>query len=171
MKFVCSARMFACLSAVLTLTSLQSMTFAQFEAGCIVESGISAIPPSGMIMGNGMSISPDALLDEADDPGKTINLTVVVHDKAIVTINGEPTFTMGTYRPYIVRNLVNGKKYKFVVEGVFVNETGAVYAATETVVIEAGGSQQAVLHLRRRNRPKPPAVLLVPVAPPPMAAK
>jgi len=162
--------MFACLSAVLTLTSLQSMTFAQFEAGCIVESGISAMPPSGMIIGNGMALSPDALLDETDYLGKSINLSVVVHDKAIVTINGEPTFTMGTYRPYIVRGLVNGKKYKFVVEGVFVNETGAVYAATETVTIEAGGSQQVVLHLRRRNRPKPP----VPPAPlvlPPVAAK
>ena len=171
MKSIWSARMFASLSAVLTFTALQAITLAQFEPGCIVESGVSAMPPSGMMMGNGMAISPDALLDESDDPGKTINLTVVVHDKAIVTINGEPTFTMGTSRPYIVRGLVNGKKYKFVVEGLFKNETGAEYFATETVTIDAGGSQQVVLQLRRRNRPKPPVAPPAPAAPAPVAAK
>lgn len=173
MKSVWFARIFACLSAVLTFTALQSISFAQFDAGCIVESGISAMPPSGMSMGGGMVVSPDALLDETDDPGRTINLSVVVHDKAIVIINGEPTFTKGNYRPYIVRGLVAGKKYKFDVEGIFVNETGAVYAAKETVTIDAGGSQQLVLHLRRRNRPPPPppGVLVLPPALAPAAVK
>ncbi len=118
-------------------------------------------------MGNGLvyesSLPPmseaDALLAEVDNPAELINLTVIVHEKAIVLINGEPTFTMGTTRPYIVRGLKVGKTYKFEIEGILKNESGAEYAAKEIVTVKAGeASQPVVLHLRRRNRPKPPVL-------------
>ena len=119
----------------------------------------------------GAAMSPDALLYEPDNPAEIIHLTVIVQDKAIVSVNGEPTDTMGTIRPYIVRGLEAGKKYRFVVEGLFKTETGAEYAAKEMVTVVAGSSQQVVLQLRRRNRtPPPPVILAVPVAPP-VAAK
>ena len=111
----------------------------------------------GMAGDTGAAMSPDALLYEPDNPAEVIHLTVIVQEKAIVSVNGEPTATMGTVRPYIVRGLEAGKKYKFEVEGVFKTETGAEYAAKESVTVVAGSSQQVVLQLRRRNRPKPPA--------------
>ena len=98
----------------------------------------------------------DALLAEVDNPAELINLTVIVQDKAIVSINGEPTVTMGTSRPYIVRGLKAGKTYKFEIEGLLKNESGAEYAAKESVTLKAGESKQVVLHLRRRIRAKPP---------------
>ena len=115
----------------------------------------------------------EMLLKEIDDPTKIINLTVVVVDKAIVTINGEPTYTKGTIRPYIVRRLVVGKEYDFVVEGLLKNEAGAQFTAKETVKIKAGDSRQVVLKLARTKRPDPivpPAIdptkaLAAPVAP------
>ena len=109
----------------------------------------------------------DALLQETDNPAEIFNLTVVVQDKAIVIVNGEPTFTTGTVRNYIVRGLKPGKSYKFVVVGLFKNPTGAEYKATEEFTIKAGDSKQVVLNLRRINRtPPPPAP---PGFPPPVA--
>ena len=122
----------------------------------------------------------DALLSEIDNPAQLINLTVIVHEKAIVSINGEPTFTMGNTRPYIVRGLQVGKSYKFEIEGVLKNESGAEYAAKETVTLKAGDpTKQVVLQLRRRNRTKPPvppptdpkAAQPAPAAPAPAAPK
>jgi len=139
--------------SVLAWSSTTSLSFGQGSCPC---------PPSAM--GNGMvyesSLPPvseaDALLAEVDNPAELINLTVIVHEKAIVLINGEPTFTMGTTRPYIVRGLQVGKSYKFEIEGVLKNESGAEYAAKREVLLKAGeASQPIVLHLRRRNRPKP----------------
>lgn len=116
----------------------------------------------------GQMSEADALLQEIDDPSQIFNLTVVVQDKAIVTVNGEPTFTTGSVRNYIVRGLKPGKSYKFVVEGLFKNPTGAEYAAKEEFTIKAGESKQVVLNLRRKNRTPPPPVLLV--LPPPAVA-
>lgn len=171
-KFVCVV---AVVLSVFSYSTTQSISGAQIETPCI-ETGIpSTIQSSGMAYEGGMmveggaTISPEAWLEEPNDPARNINLTVIVHEKAIVSINGEPTFTMGTLRPYIVRGLENGKKYKFDVEGVFKNETGAEYAAKETITLQAGGSQQVVLHLRRRNRTKPPVVPPPPATPAPAA--
>ncbi len=110
----------------------------------------------------------DALLAEVDNPAELINLTVIVHEKAIVSINGEPTFTMGTTRPYIVRGLKSGLSYKFEIKGLLKNESGAEYAAKETVTLKAGDpTKQVVLHLRRQNRtplddPKNPRAAMPP---------
>jgi uncharacterized protein (TIGR03000 family) len=137
---------------------------------------VSNFATDGMIYESSGSPSSeaDSLLQEIDNPAEMINLTVIVAEKAIVSINGEPTVTMGTSRPYIVRGLKEGKNYKFVVDGLVKNESGAEYAATETVTLKAGESKQVVLHLRRRNRKliAPPApVLPAPVAPVAAAAK
>jgi len=112
------------------------------------------------------SMSPEALLREIDDPAKVINLSVVVNDKAIVFINGEPTETKGNLRPYIVRGLEPGKKYRFTIEGLVVTESGAEYFDKKEVVLTAGASEQVVLHVRRRNRilPPPQPVLPAPAA-------
>lgn len=108
----------------------------------------------------------ESLLQETDDPSKVINLTVVVQDKAIVTINGEETYTKGTVRPYIVRGLTPGKEYNFVIQGLLKNEAGAYFTAQQNVKIQAGSQQQVVLKLQRTNRPKPTVILLPPLGQP-----
>jgi uncharacterized protein (TIGR03000 family) len=110
--------------------------------------------------------TPEALLREVDDPTRVIYLSVIVNEKAVVSINGEPTETKGNLRPYIVRGLTPGKKYKFTVEGLVKTESGAEYFAKDEVVLSAGESKQVVLQVRRRNRTPPPplAVLPAPVA-------
>jgi uncharacterized protein (TIGR03000 family) len=97
-------------------------------------------------------LGPESQLEEFDDPTKIINLTVVVHDKAIVKINGEPTVTTGTVRPYIVRGLTPGKSYEFKIEGLVRQPKGDVYFATKTIKLSAGKSEQVVLNVRRANR-------------------
>lgn len=141
--------------------AVASDTFAQCACGGNGAQGVIYESAAGS-----MSES-DALLQETDNPAEIFNLTVVVQDKAIVIVNGEPTFTTGSVRNYIVRGLKPGKSYKFVVEGLFKNPTGAEYAAKEDFTIKAGESKQVVLHLRRKNRTPPPPVLLV--LPPPVA--
>ena len=134
------------------------------SCGCIGAS-------QGMVYESGMptEVSAEALLQTIDDPSKVINLTVVVQDKAIVTINGEETYTKGTVRPYIVRGLQEGKEYNFVIVGLLKNEAGAHFEAKQSVKITAGGQQQVVLKLSRIQRPAvvplvvPPFVL--PAAP------
>ncbi|MEQ1831052.1 MAG: hypothetical protein ABL921_34210, partial [Pirellula sp.] len=124
----------------------------------------------GVVYGSvsaGDVLGPDALLEESDDPAKIVNLTVVVHEKAIVSVNGEPTVTMGTVRPYIVRGLKPGKTYKFEIQGLVRQPKGDVYVAKETITLKAGESKQVVLNVRRANRseyPPPP-----PPPPAPMA--
>jgi uncharacterized protein (TIGR03000 family) len=116
---------------------------------------MAAAPVAGVSMGSLDNDAASNLLAETDDPSKIAHLNVVVHEKAIVTINGEPTFTKGLSRPYIVRGLQPGKNYKFVIQGLYKNEHGAEYFKEETITLEAGGSKQVVLQLRRRTR-KPP---------------
>lgn len=101
-------------------------------------------------------VDPAAELIESFDPSKVINLTVVVPEKALVKVNGEPTFTKGTVRQYVVRGVEPGKKYKFVIEAEYVNEFQAVYKATKTLTLDAGGSDRVALPLRRVKRPDPP---------------
>jgi len=128
----------------------------------------------GLIYESGMptEVSPELLLQVTDEPSQIINLTVVIQDKAIVTINGEETYTKGTVRPYIVRGLTPGKEYSFEVEGLLKNEQGAYFTAKKTVKIKAGSQEQVVLKLSRTNRPKPFAVPpVLPPAPVPAAAK
>lgn len=139
------------------------------QCACAAQS----VQMGGMLIETNPEADAESLLIENDDPLKIINLTVVVHDKAIVKINGEPTFTKGVSRPYIVRGLKEGKSYAFEVVGTFTNEHGAVYEAKETVNIKAGDSKQVVLHLRRVKRPPQPPVpvLPVPVAAPASGAK
>jgi uncharacterized protein (TIGR03000 family) len=134
--------------------------------------GQCACAGQSVVMGEMISESSpvseaEALLSEVDDPSRIINLTVIVQDKAIVMINGEPTFTKGTTRPYIVRGLKSGRSYSFKVEGLLKNESGAEYYSSETVELKAGDSKQVVLHLRRRNRVVPPPA---PPTLPPFAA-
>jgi len=79
-------------------------------------------------------LSSEDLLREVDDPTKIINLTVIVNEAAVVKINGEETETKGTLRPYIVRGLTPGKKYKFEIEGLVKTKTGAEYFANSVQV-------------------------------------
>ena len=154
--------------SVLAWNSTASLTLGQDGCACH-RSGMgdgvvyeSSLPPLS---------EADALLTEVDNPAQVINLNVIVHEKAIVSINGEPTFTMGTSRPYIVRGLQVGKSYKFEIEGVLKNESGAEYAAKETVTLKAGDpTKQVVLHLRRRIRTKPPVPPVLPPVVDPKAA-
>lgn len=115
-------------------------------------------------------LSSEDLLREVDDPTKIINLTVIVNEAAVVKINGEETETKGTLRPYIVRGLTPGKKYKFEIEGLVKTKTGAEYFAKEEVVLTAGESKQVVLNVRRRNRTPPPPPAPGPVVPPAVSA-
>ncbi|MCY2977154.1 MAG: TIGR03000 domain-containing protein [Planctomycetota bacterium] len=122
----------------------------------------------GMVYESGMptEVNAEALLQTTVDPSKEINLTVVVQDKAIVTINGEETYTKGTVRPYIVRGLQQGKEYNFVIEALLKNEAGAHFTAKQSVKIKAGGPEQVVvLKLSRTNRPP----VVPPVVPPVIA--
>lgn len=118
------------------------------------------------------TLGPEALLIEGpEDPATLINLTVVVHDQAIVTVNGEETVTKGSVRPYIVRGLQPDKSYKFEIVGVVRQPKGDVYAAKETVTLKAGDSRQVVLKVRRANRadfppPEPKPAIAPPAAPP-----
>ena len=138
------------------------------DCGCVDAATQGLIYESGMPAEIGL----ESLLQVIDDPTKVINLTVIIQDKAIVTINGEETYTKGTVRPYIVRGLTQGKEYSFEVEGLLKNEQGAIFTAKQTVKIKAGSQEQVVLKLSRANRPKPPILppLFPPVAPP-VAAK
>ena len=137
-----------------TAVAITSATSSlQAQAPCV--SAISAVYSEGMPSGMATEIDPSALLEEVDEPAKIINLIVVVPEKAVVKINGEPTFTKGVVRPYIVRGLKEGSKYKFKVEGLYKNETGAEYFASDEVTVAAGESKQVVLRLRRRNREPP----------------
>lgn len=114
----------------------------------------------GASEGNSTILGQEALLDNVDNPAEMINFTVVVPEKAIVSFNGEPTFTKGSVRNYVVRGLKAGKTYKFDVTGLLVNEFGAEYAAKEEVKVAAGETKQVVLQLRRQKRtPPPPAPL------------
>ncbi len=101
-------------------------------------------------------IDPAAELIEPDDPAKTINLTVVVAEKALVKVNGEPTFTKGVVRQYVVRGLEPGKKYKFTVEAEYVNEHQAVYKAKKDVTLTAGSSERVPCPCIEPNAPSHP---------------
>lgn len=114
----------------------------------------------------GEMVDPAAELIEPDDPAKTINLTIVVPEKALVKVNNEPTFTKGVVRQYVIRGLKPGKKYKFVVQAEYVNEHQAVYKAEKTLTLDSGSSERVALPLHRVERPKPPA----PGAPPALPA-
>ena len=143
--------------SVLAWGAAASDTFAQ---GCAC-GGNSAQGASNESAMSQMS-EADMLLNEADNPAEIFNLTVVVPDKAIVAVNGEPTFTTGNVRNYIVRGLKPGKFYNYKIEGLLKNASGAEYAAKEEFTFKAGDSKQIVLNLRRRVRtpPPPPAPLL-----------
>jgi uncharacterized protein (TIGR03000 family) len=110
-------------------------------------------------------LSPEDLLREIDEPSKVVHLTVIVHDKALVTINGEPTYTKGTVRHYIARKVQPGKTYVFNIEALVKNEQGAEFTATESVSIDAGGNKQVVLKVRRSKRQPVPAQSAVPAQP------
>ena len=96
------------------------------------------------------------------------NLRVIVHDKAIVKVNGEETITMGTARPYIVRGLKAGKSYKFDIVAVLRQPKGDVYVAKQEVILKGGESKEVVLKVKRANRaefePKPNPVVSAPAA-------
>ncbi|MDZ4848955.1 MAG: hypothetical protein SGI77_06655 [Pirellulaceae bacterium] len=167
-----STRLLVCATTAMIVGTLHLSSFAQVSSD-YVESGMPSFDQGMPCISGGMVVEYNATLDaqsllvEVDDPAKIVNLMVIVHEKAIVSVNGEPTVTMGTSRPYIVRGLEAGKKYKFEIVGVYQTEALAEYAAKETVTVEAGGTKQVVLHLRRRNRIIPPPVFLL--APPPPA--
>lgn len=112
----------------------------------------------------GLEASPEELLREVDNPAEIINLLVVVDEKALITINDEPTYTKGNARPYIVRGLKPGKKYSFEIKALVKSPNGAEYGAKEKVELTAGDSKQVVLHVRRQKRTPPPAPV-APVAP------
>jgi uncharacterized protein (TIGR03000 family) len=114
-------------------------------------------------------LSADALLDDSqEDPMSIANLRVIVHDKAIVKVNGEETITMGTARPYIVRGLKAGKSYKFDIVAVLRQPKGDVYVAKQEVILKGGESKEVVLKVKRANRaefePKPNPVVSAPAA-------
>ena len=117
--------------------------------------GSMGIEYGAPMMIGGMVDPGDELL-EPDDPSKMINLTIVVPEKALVKVNGEPTFTKGVVRQYVVRGLKPGKKYKFVITAEYVNEHQAVYKAEKPVTLDSGSSERVVLPLHRVARPKPP---------------
>jgi uncharacterized protein (TIGR03000 family) len=132
------------------------------QCPCGAQHGVTS-NPTGEVIYEGLpavmgvqEISDEAKLQENDDPSKTINLRVIVHDKAVVTINGEPTTTKGISRPYIVRNLVANKQYRFKIEALVKQEDGAEYYSEKTETITAGDTKEVVLHVRRRKRQEPP---------------
>jgi len=154
-------------SIVLTTVGWNSSTMTLF-AQCACPGSSQA-----MIYGtvdNGSSIlGQEELLDNADKPEEIINFTVIVPEKAIVSFNGEPTFTKGSVRSFVVRGLKAGKTYKFDVTGLLVNEFGAEYAAKEEVKVAAGEVRQVVLQLRRQKRaPLPAPAPAFPPAPAPV---
>ncbi len=158
--FVCSG-----ILSALAWSAVASDTFAQ----CACNGGGQGISSESAMS---HASEADMLLDEPDNPAEIFNLTVVVQDKAIVTVNGEPTSTTGTVRNYIVRGLKPGKSYKYVVEGLLKNATGAEYYAKDEFNFKAGETKQVVLNLRRRVRTPPPVspgpalpVVAVPPAP------
>lgn len=106
--------------------------------------------------------SPEDLLREYDEPSKVIHLTVIVHDKALLSINGEPTYTKGTVRHYIARRVQPGKTYTFNIEALVKNEYGAEFTAAESVSIDAGSSKQVVLKVHRSKRQPVPTQPVVP---------
>jgi uncharacterized protein (TIGR03000 family) len=108
--------------------------------------------------------TPEELLKEYDDPAKTLHLTVVVNDKAVVTINGEPTYTKGTVRQYVAKRLQPGKFYVFNIEALMKNEHGAEFSASESVTIEAGATKQVVLKVHRTKRQPAPVQPSVPAS-------
>lgn len=147
--------------------TIASTTIAQ-RCACGGSSAGVMVEPMGGAIG---TVGLESLLEQADNPAETINFTVVVPDKAIVSFNGEPTFTTGSVRNYVVRGLKPGKTYKFEVTGFLKNEFGAEYFAKQEVKIAAGGTEQVVLQLRRQKRaPPPPAPFVLP-APPAAPAK
>ncbi|MCU0720358.1 MAG: hypothetical protein MUC83_11690 [Pirellula sp.] len=105
-------------------------------------------------------IIPESLLDDGqDDPMTVAHITVIVHEKAIVKVNGEETITTGTVRPYIVRNLKPGKTYKFDIRAELTQPKGDFYAADNSdkpLILKGGQSEQVVLKVRRVNRPVAP---------------
>lgn len=114
-------------------------------------------------------LSADALLDDSqEDPMSIANIRVIVHDKAIVKVNGEETITMGTTRPYIVRGLKAGKSYKFDIVAVLKQPKGDVYTAKQEIILKGGESKEVVLKVRRANRaefePKPAPGAVAPAA-------
>ncbi len=155
--FVCSG-----ILSALAWSAVASDTFAQCACG---GSG------QGMAYESAMSQTSEAdmLLDEPDNPAEIFNLTVVVQDKAIVAVNGEPTTTTGTVRNYIVRGLKPSKSYKYTVEGLLKNASGSEYYAKEEFNFKAGETKQVVLNLRRRVRTPPPTAPPAPIAPAPIA--
>ena len=158
---------FVC-SGVLSAFAWGAFASDTFAQGCAC--GRNAAQGIAYESAAGQMSESDLLLQETDNPEEIFNLTVVVQDKALVIVNGEPTFTTGSVRNYIVRGLKPGKSYKFVVAGLFKNPTGAEYAAKEEFTIKAGESKQVVLNLRRINRtPPPPAQPGMPPAAAPAA--
>jgi uncharacterized protein (TIGR03000 family) len=165
------------LSKLVLICSLACVCFSQVprafgQGNCGCSGGISdgageiQYSMSGM---QGASVDAEALLEEVDNPGEVVYLTVIVPEKAIVSINDEETYTTGTTRTYVAKGLKAGKEYTFRVKGLYKNESGAEYSKEEKVTVKAGESSQVVLHLRRTKRtpPAPLAPAVPPAAPAP----
>ena len=158
LKFVSSGVL-----SVLVLGAVASDSFAQ----CACRGGSSQEGSYDSAMSQ--TAEAEMLLRQVDNPEEMFNLTVIVQDKAIVIVNGEPTYTTGAFRNYVVRKLTPGKTYKFEVIGIFKNETGAEFAAKEDITFKAGESKQVVLNLHRIKRTPPPPGPPAPPAPAPAA--
>ncbi|MEZ6134539.1 MAG: hypothetical protein R3C53_06490 [Pirellulaceae bacterium] len=152
--------------AVTVVFSLSSNAMAQCNCGgsaAPMAGGYYDSFGAGIPMDMGMQIPIEGIpmappLPEGGQiiEGDSIYLTVNVPEKAILTVNGDPTISTGPTRYFVVKGLDVEREYKFVIVAETANAAGVAMEQTETVKLKPGSSQVVTLKPVRRKGSKPP---------------
>ena len=90
--------------------------------------------------------------------GDSIYITLMVPEKAIVQINGDPTISLGPTRYFVVRGLDLDKTYTFEVVVETANPAGVAMEEKKTLKLKPGASEIVTMKPVKRKVPKPAAV-------------
>lgn len=87
--------------------------------------------------------------------GDAIYLNVTVPETAKLTVNGDPTISIGTNRYFVIRNLEPGRKYKFKVVAETANAAGVPMEETKVVELSPGATEFVSLKPFKRKSDQP----------------
>lgn len=111
-------------------------------------------PAMPIVMGQPGDYSvPGGQVIESD----SIYLTVSVPEKAILTVNGDPTISVGTTRYFVIKGLDLSREYKFEIVAETANAAGVAMEETKTVKVRPGSTEMVTLKPVKRKVVKKPA--------------
>jgi uncharacterized protein (TIGR03000 family) len=151
-----------CLGGLLATTLVLSSQSVFGQCNCGGHSGASVVgehydaQPSAMpiVMGQPVdSAAPNGgQLIESD----SIYLTVSVPETAILTVNGDPTISVGTLRYFVIKGLDRTREYQFEVVAETANAAGVAMEETKTVKLRPGSAELVTLKPVKRKVAKKP---------------